>query len=96
MVQAKPISPETRQYLKRTQCAFANKVPYVCCAESLSITMSTTEAPIKKSEGTSPQALKKLKELLPQPPHCGGDSQDRIFGGSETEINEFPWLVLLS
>ncbi|XP_044251472.2 serine protease 7-like, partial [Drosophila takahashii] len=33
---------------------------------------------------------------LPQPPTCGGfDSNEKILGGSETGLYEFPWLVLL-
>lgn len=39
---------------------------------------------------------KKLKEILSQPPACGQDAPNRIFGGQETEINEFPWTVLLN
>lgn len=34
--------------------------------------------------------------LLPQPPTCGAVSIDnKIYGGQDTELYEFPWLVLL-
>ncbi|KAH8409678.1 hypothetical protein KR222_001579, partial [Zaprionus bogoriensis] len=34
--------------------------------------------------------------LLPQPPTCGAVSIDnKIYGGQDTDLNEFPWLVLL-
>jgi hypothetical protein len=46
-------------------------------------------------EASVPEWLKKLKKKLPQPPHCGQDSQDRIIGGTEAKINEFSWMVLL-
>ena len=34
-------------------------------------------------------------KLLPRAPVCGPDSQDRIYGGSDTRIDEFPWTVLV-
>ncbi|KAH8247130.1 hypothetical protein KR032_010672 [Drosophila birchii] len=34
--------------------------------------------------------------LLPQPPNCGGVAiKNRIYGGDDTDLNEFPWMVLL-
>lgn len=34
--------------------------------------------------------------LLPQPPNCGGVTIDnKIYGGEDTDLNEFPWTVLL-
>lgn len=36
-----------------------------------------------------------VKSLLPKPPVCGVDAEDRIFGGTRTGISEFPWFALL-
>ncbi|XP_052836754.1 serine protease 7-like [Drosophila gunungcola] len=34
--------------------------------------------------------------LLPQPPTCGGVAiRNRIYDGKDTDLNEFPWMVLL-
>jgi hypothetical protein len=33
--------------------------------------------------------------LLPKPPNCGVDAENRIFGGTTTELSEFPWFALL-
>lgn len=33
--------------------------------------------------------------LLPQPGVCGTGTEDRILGGTATNIDEFPWMVLL-
>jgi len=34
--------------------------------------------------------------LLPQPPSCGGVAiRNRIYDGQDTDLNEFPWMVLL-
>lgn len=32
---------------------------------------------------------------LPKPPICGFDSQDFIYGGGKTKIDEYPWTALL-
>lgn len=32
---------------------------------------------------------------LPQPGQCGFSVNDRIVGGNETRITEFPWTVLI-
>lgn len=32
---------------------------------------------------------------LPQPGQCGFSVNDRIVGGNETRITEFPWMVLI-
>ena len=39
--------------------------------------------------------MRNLKQKLPQPPFCGHDLQDRIIGGVETKLTDFPWIVLL-
>lgn len=37
----------------------------------------------------------KTFKKLPEPPFCGMDTTDRIYGGTDTSIDEFPWTVLL-
>lgn len=33
---------------------------------------------------------------LPRPPSCGGISiENKIYGGEDSDLNEFPWMVLL-
>lgn len=51
-------------------------------------TTTTTDAPKEPW-------LKKLEEKLPQFPDCGIDAQDRIFGGRNAAITDFPWAVLI-
>lgn len=98
MLEKKPISPRNRQFLKSSQCGF-KEVPYVCCAHNEvnggNFEETTTKKPLEVPRNSEPQWLKALKEKVPQSPHCGFDSIDRIFGGKETEIDEFPWLVLV-
>lgn len=103
MVQAKPVPKKKRQFLKNSQCGF-KEVPFVCCAddsddddetEKASKVEETTESSTAMPEGSEPEWLIELKKAVPQPPNCGQYSQDRIFGGSETELDEFTWTVLL-
>ncbi|KAH8358834.1 hypothetical protein KR093_002776, partial [Drosophila rubida] len=43
-----------------------------------------------------PQQQGDGSSLLPQPPICGGVTIDnKIYGGEDAELNEFPWTVLL-
>lgn len=107
MLDTRPISSEVKTFLRRSQCEFKDKIPYVCCAndedeESPAETTTTESAVIEEedtttavSEKAEPEWLKALKAKVPKPPVCGYDAQDRIFGGKVTEIKEFPWAVLL-
>lgn len=63
-------------------CGFSGWDPQVCCVTS-------NKAP-SSSVGAN-------KGLLPTPGSgdCGIDTSDKIFGGTETKLDEFPWLALL-
>lgn len=91
MAKTKPVSSETRSFLKKSQCGFTNRVPYVCCAENV----QPISLPLPAPQNPLPDWYYKLKSKLPQSPHCGRDDQDRIFGGTETDLDEFGWIVLL-
>lgn len=42
------------------------------------------------------QQPKTKSALLPEPPTCGGEFIDnRIYGGRDTELYEFPWMAFL-
>ncbi|XP_062713045.1 CLIP domain-containing serine protease B4 [Aedes albopictus] len=54
---------------------------------------------IEKSQcGVSAEkgALVCCASMLPQPPNCGADMSNRIFGGQKTALDEFPWLALIN
>lgn len=84
---SRPWNREQKSLLRASRCnqRSGNEDLFCCDEEVEASTISTT-----------PEYIEKLKEKLPQPPNCGQDSQDRIFGGSETKIEEFPWTVLLA
>lgn len=93
----RPISEKNRIFLKRSQCGYLDRVPYVCCAdseveESSELPETTSEQPKVVEES---DWLVALKQKLPKPPVCGLSVGDRIFGGEKTEIDDFPWVVLV-
>lgn len=97
MIEQKPLSPTNRQFLKASQCGFKDESAYVCCSDDLEI--ATTASPIidepKNETIKHTEWYKKLIKNFPSPSECGLDVQDRIFGGIQTEIDEYPWTVQL-
>lgn len=62
--------------------------PLVCCpnhGEVATDVVSTVPTPIKTQRDS----------LLPSPGECGVHPVDSIYGGNETLIDEYPWMVLL-
>lgn len=74
------ITPQIREFLQKSQCIPGQ--PWICCAPSQH---QSSFAPNETSS----------KGKLPRAPDCGFDSPNRIFGGEETKIDEYPWLVQL-
>ena len=50
---------------------------------------------MKTTENSEPNWLKLLKQKVPQPTICGDANDIRIFHGKKTDIDQFPWTVLL-
>lgn len=93
-------SPEARNFLSKSQCGYNGYTTFVCCPQ---ITQLQPQ-PNQNSQATrAPVVMQKLimrpqtvtQSLLPKPPSCGVDVEDRIFGGTQTTIFEFPWFALL-
>lgn len=78
-----PLTTEARTFLRNSQCKI-DAQPWVCCP-----TQTAPQRP--RPAGNQPAAPSKL----PKAPECGIDSPNRIFGGEDTKIDEFPWLVQL-
>lgn len=106
LYKAQPMSEYTIQFLQQSICFKKPKALFVCCpdaerGESVDIS-DTTGAEVKQEEtSVNPPKndefpwLTALKKKVPQPPICGTDAQDKIFGGEIAEITDFPWTVLL-
>lgn len=161
-----PIAPETRNFLKKSQCHFKDNTPWVCCSpafnsgvrassgeeieettsrfqviekttsgfqenvattsrnqksrtsrlykaeqnleskseieEATMISVEKADTKNEKPEETPPMSALDLKiqekidaKLIFKAPSCGQDPVEKIVGGTETALGEFPWLALI-
>lgn len=85
-----PLSALTRDFLRKSQCNIFENYPWVCCeSEKTSISTRKSKSPTRKSL----LVVDDPTQLL-NPKVCGTvahNLEDRIFGGTETSIGEFPW-----
>lgn len=79
----KPLPENVKQFLRQSACQGSATVN-VCCGEN----NPTISSP------TTPTPTYNVDDLLPA--NCGstGD-QDRIVGGNETAIDQYPWMALI-
>lgn len=95
----RPLPSHVVSYLRRSQCGFEGYVPRVCCgplpsqqeATSARPTPGPTQAPTQGSSEVFPE------DSTPTPKNqCGVDTTgDRVYGGTITDLDEFPWMALL-
>jgi len=90
-----PKTPAQRILLSKSQCGLDNRVEglvnriLVCCPQSM-------RGNIMDSEPTpSTRDALQQGDVLPGNDVCGFLFADRIFGGTNTTLWEFPWMVLL-
>ncbi|XP_049780411.1 CLIP domain-containing serine protease HP8-like [Schistocerca gregaria] len=96
LLQASP-SRQTIELLSRSNCGYQGKVPVVCCPQQKiqpSGFSSTDALPAPISEQPNDVSLHPRVGLLPFS-ECGHAENDRIIGGNETGLFEFPWMALL-
>jgi Regulatory CLIP domain of proteinases len=82
IVKSKSISNQQLQYLKKSQCGFIDNTVHVCC-------------PATKAVTDDQQRPTDALSLLPDIGTCGEWTTDRIFGGEQTKVDEFPWMALI-
>lgn len=93
-----PINPAGISYLRNSQCGFEDRDPLVCCAarnpSSNSYPNRTDVSGDRNGNGCGNNGdCRDTSSLLPT--DCGRDLSNRIVGGVATELDEFPWMVLL-
>lgn len=88
------LRPEQIKFLQDSQCGFVGRNPNVCCPKN-SGPDTTSRPPIDQggNPNSSPNLNVRNHPLLPS--NCGEDVDERIVGGERTDIDEFPWMVLL-
>lgn len=88
---AKPISTSDQNLLRQSKCNKDVK-PWVCCA-STQLETTTISDYVDIFAESKPEWMEVLEQKLPKV--CGLDAQNRVVGGEETQLTEFPWIVLL-
>ena len=79
LIKKKPLLAEDRVYLSQSQCGWSREENHPLVCCS-----DPLETPVRVGES-----------LLPPVGVCGVQTSDRIVGGVNTKIDEFPWLALL-
>jgi hypothetical protein len=76
------IPKELAQFLRDNQCGFEGYQALICCTMDSQIFNNRND-------------LTNTVSLLPALDKCGVSSKNRIVGGKNTEIDEFPWLAMI-
>ncbi|XP_076234951.1 ovochymase [Calliopsis andreniformis] len=87
ILQRESHNPVALDFLKRSQCGFEGNNPLICCP------ISNRATSAQPSIDENLQYDLSSHPLLPA--DCGKDLSQRIVGGERTELDEFPWMVLL-
>lgn len=98
----KPLQDLDRKFILNSQCRGGlGRTPHVCCttdtgyfrrqpAERKSTVLFPTQNRQRGRNNQSPRGE------LPGPPACGGVTlQNKIYGGDDADLFEFPWLAML-
>ncbi|XP_078036062.1 melanization protease 1-like isoform X2 [Augochlora pura] len=98
LLQQKPLTKETLNYLRSLQCDFEGKVPKVCCEQQTTppVVSETTKAPETTNAPEPPNVLNHPNLRLINEEFCGPATTPKIFGGNKTGVLEFPWMALLA
>ncbi|KAF2891880.1 hypothetical protein ILUMI_14316 [Ignelater luminosus] len=79
-------------FAKQSQCGYDTK-PLVCCG---SAGYSVPTIIFDSSQSSSNKIVPMKHRLLPDRNACGiQDHDDRIYGGQNTTLDEFPWMALI-
>lgn len=85
-------NPEAQLFVRQSRCGYDGRNLYVCCPSTTQLTPSMQ----LQSQSQQQNVAKTLPPAqLPSPPVCGVDAENRIYGGTTTNVFEFPWLALL-
>uniref|UniRef100_A0A182N5C2 CLIP domain-containing serine protease n=1 Tax=Anopheles dirus TaxID=7168 RepID=A0A182N5C2_9DIPT len=77
--------PSEREFVMNSKCGQLNRKALLCCANPDTIESPTTPSSADAGE----------KALLLESPNCDIHNANRLYGGPITQVDEFPWTVLL-
>ncbi|XP_070510008.1 melanization protease 1-like [Chironomus tepperi] len=72
------LTPAERSYFESKMCQIVNRELHVCCARKNAPTITVPRLSTSK---------------FPTAPNCGFHVGDKIFGGEDTSIDEYPWIA---
>lgn len=89
-------SPRSREFLDTNRCGFEGRDPKVCCPQE----QEPSENYSGQNENQGSDSQKYAEGYYPDatllsPSNCGISESNRIIGGGETELGEFPWMAVL-
>lgn len=87
-------SPQThrdRLFVSLSLCGYKNSLPLVCCSPNSLYPRESVEGNATAIDITLPRKT----SPFPDASECAAAIEDRIFGGTETKIDEFPFSALL-
>ena len=93
----KPLSMENLNYLNSLQCGFEGKNPKVCCEQQMTATPlpTTTEEPATTIPDP-PDVANHPNLGLVNADTCGESAAQKLFGGNQTNIFDYPWMALIA
>lgn len=94
LIRKKPLTHQNRVFLRQSQCDYINDYPWVCCPKAKQAQFkvrrySALSSKNKINDNSDSSELLKAGESV-----CGKpfkSLEDRIYGGDETSLGEFPW-----
>ncbi|KAG5671086.1 hypothetical protein PVAND_001300 [Polypedilum vanderplanki] len=86
-----PYTHEDRMFLSLSVCGFVRSNPLVCCSEESNYPQKS----LLKPQEINLEPATKSSNVLPEPAECASALEERIFGGMETKVDEFPFSALL-
>ena len=96
------LDPNQKDYLSNSQCnGGIGRYPHVCCKNSQAGRVTPTQSTPLRPVTQAPQSLQDIEYdinyLLPDPEKydCGISIGQRIYGGQDADLDDFPWLALL-
>ncbi|XP_055850364.1 uncharacterized protein LOC129914937 [Episyrphus balteatus] len=100
----KPLQDIDRRFLRSSQCRGGlGQPPYVCCTDETGYVRQPTPSTVLFPTENRPNINRirgqsfnqSPRGQLPGPPACGGVTlQNKIYGGDDTDLSEFPWLAI--